>query len=726
MRYIVLTLLLLTIPWVTAVDIHSLNNIRFYGSLTGEAPNIEFSDVGYLFEGQKVKFDIKTSQAANLRIFTSSGNSISDFNPKSGNHYEGVYTVNTIVEHGWDEVKVEAESGGSKDTAVLGTWFLNPDFGLNVPDGIDVVYIPGGTAYSNEKRITSWSEYGAHVGSPGMFQDLFISGTDFYDETLQGACPDTIEAKLSYISYHARIGSKSTANDPRADAQGYVPIQYGIGFNDPNPFGYDHYLILDGSGNPIEINENDELYVKFRIRFPAGCHSTYDVGAIYLWGLSNKEFSRGYGFDLDMVNSCATRSYKGCSSGDLHWYNSCGNREGMAQSCSSGCQDGACVQSSCSDGIRNGNEKGVDCGGSCNKCYDIVFFPVEWAGNYDFEDEVRRHVQNMESLLIIQTDWLDDKKLNPIILDKECENKGIIEWSFLRNLKKCAKTKLKYGEAYVGISDQNLWGRSFTIINSDMIFIDGTQNSINDPYVLLHEFGHSHLGLCDEYGHDAWFKAHSQPWISCPNVFPTYCNKCQSDGCCAGSDVDWNSDGIPEGKSIMGTGLSGFGNMGESLPGFNHILDKINLMDPELLKMTLEINKSGGVRIVNSYVDPSGLYSPSSGSITVRAIGDDISEVGVTPVFMIMSDPPVETDVTLVDVSMLYDPSVETIQIIENDTLLLEVPAIRGVPDFDEDGIPDDVDESLNGNSPGEIPEFTAVGLIFLVLAVVLYIFRRR
>ncbi len=38
-------------------------------------------------------------------------------------------------------------------------------------------------------------------------------------------------------------------------------------------------------------------------------------------------------------------------------------------SCGGGaCQNGRCVAATCSDGIKNGSETGVDCGGSCPRC----------------------------------------------------------------------------------------------------------------------------------------------------------------------------------------------------------------------------------------------------------------------------------------------------------------------------------------------------------------------
>lgn len=171
-------------------------------------------------------------------------------------------------------------------------WFLNPVIALTIEG--DLVFDnvrPGTSAYSTTLLVGNDADDGS-----GVLLDMFISGTDFYDSSSSGAmCPTTNQLSLDAFSYFATSGAYSTQDDPRSDVEGYVPIGYGIGFNDPNPF-YDDYEILqvaEGLFNPAGAGDyyganilapGAEHAVTFRLNLPEPCNGDFDSGSIYFWG----------------------------------------------------------------------------------------------------------------------------------------------------------------------------------------------------------------------------------------------------------------------------------------------------------------------------------------------------------------------------------------------------------------------------------------------------------
>ena len=143
---------------------------------------------------------------------------------------------------------------------------------------------------------------------------MFISGTDFYDSSSSGAkCPVSNQLVLGDgdsqcdlgtwfggnsgsnqgfgdpFCYFATHGAYSTQTDPRSDVEGYVGIDYGIGFNNPNPF-YDGYEILQTfpkNGPYYQSNilsPGSEVALTFRLNLPEPCNGDFDSGSIYFWG----------------------------------------------------------------------------------------------------------------------------------------------------------------------------------------------------------------------------------------------------------------------------------------------------------------------------------------------------------------------------------------------------------------------------------------------------------
>jgi len=66
-------------------------------------------------------------------------------------------------------------------------------------------------------------------------------------------------------------------------------LEYGVGFNDPNPF-YDNNEIIQSTtkigpyytGNILAPGA--EMSVIFRLNLPEPCNGDFDTGQIYFWG----------------------------------------------------------------------------------------------------------------------------------------------------------------------------------------------------------------------------------------------------------------------------------------------------------------------------------------------------------------------------------------------------------------------------------------------------------
>src|SRR3989344_4250187 len=211
-------------------------------------------------------------------------------------------------------------------------YFFNPEVKLDVEGDLSFDnIIPGEVAYSEVITVKNGAEQGS-----GVLQEVFISGTDFYDATNSGArCPEYNHLKLSqdvrsttllgpelesgpstttvcdieswihdpvevskdnhdHFCYYAVSGAYDTANgdgvDDNADNEGYRPIVYG------NVFTRDFY-------NDAEIISNDlltigstdydagnvlppegKMDIKFKFGVPDPCMGDFSTGEIFFWG----------------------------------------------------------------------------------------------------------------------------------------------------------------------------------------------------------------------------------------------------------------------------------------------------------------------------------------------------------------------------------------------------------------------------------------------------------
>jgi hypothetical protein len=244
---------------------------------------------------------------------------VNQFHDNTAAKYKCILTVETpesMSGEAWLTIEAEDLDGlfGNMDENEY--WFLNPMVELSV-DG-DLVFDnvrPGAASYSDTILVGNDAEVGS-----GVIMDMFISGTDFYDSANSGAkCPLTNQLKLGDgdskcdvasdfggtdsktdpFCYFATNGAYSSQGDLRnGPVEDYVGINYGAGFNDPNPFyGTSNgdatgYEIIQSTGGPLSapyfsgnvLVPGGEMAVTFRLNLPEPCNGDFDTGQIYFWG----------------------------------------------------------------------------------------------------------------------------------------------------------------------------------------------------------------------------------------------------------------------------------------------------------------------------------------------------------------------------------------------------------------------------------------------------------
>lgn len=228
---------------------------------------------------------IDVRQSCNARILEEQ---IRQFTPNTAAYYTCTFTVETsdsmYGEH-WVTVEAEDRDGllGTMDENEF--WFFNPVIALSIDGSMSFDNVrPGTQSYSKTILVGNDADQGS-----GVMLDMFISGTDFYDSSSSGAkCPTTNQLSLSNFRYFATNGAYSTKQDPRSDAEGYVPIRYGIGFNNPNPFYNNNEILQANKVGPYYVANilapGAEMALTFRLSLPEPCNGDFDTGAIYFWG----------------------------------------------------------------------------------------------------------------------------------------------------------------------------------------------------------------------------------------------------------------------------------------------------------------------------------------------------------------------------------------------------------------------------------------------------------
>ena len=194
----------------------------------------------------------------------------------------------------WITVEATDGDGLSGTMAENEYFFLNPVIALSIDGDMEFTEVrPGTDSYSSTMLVGNDAD-----DSSGVMMDMFISGTDFYDSSSYGTrCPDTNQLSLSAFRYYVTNGAYNSAQDLNVDpvdgdrdtdAEGYTNIDYGIGFNNPDPF-YDNMEILQAQ--PIVpyytanlLAPGAEMAVTFKLSLPEPCTGNFDTGSIYFWG----------------------------------------------------------------------------------------------------------------------------------------------------------------------------------------------------------------------------------------------------------------------------------------------------------------------------------------------------------------------------------------------------------------------------------------------------------
>lgn len=220
------------------------------------------------------------------------------FDPEIMDAYRCKLTVETPDSmYGEFWVTVEAQDG-SGNTATMDEnefWFFNPVVALSIDGSLEFDDVrPGTDAYSDTLTVGNDADAGS-----GVLLDMFITGTDFYDSSSSAAaCPNTNQLSLSAFRYFATAGAYSTATDAainsagsvvrNVDAEGYVNIEYGIGFNNPSPFYNDAEIMQVAPIGPYWaaniLAPGAEVALTFKLSLPVPCNGDFDSGQIFFWG----------------------------------------------------------------------------------------------------------------------------------------------------------------------------------------------------------------------------------------------------------------------------------------------------------------------------------------------------------------------------------------------------------------------------------------------------------
>lgn len=260
------------------------------GSSQGEGNDIEANCVRTGYHPQQIP------ASCNARILEEQ---LTTFNPSTMAFYDCLFTVETPDSmYGEHWVTVEAvDLDGLYGTMVENEyWFFNPVIALSIDGDLTFDNVrPGTSSYSSTLLVGNDADQGS-----GVMLDMFITGTDFYDSSSSGAaCPNTNQLSLSAFRYFATNGAYSTFNDAEnnagggsvvrdRDAEGYVNIEYGIGFNNPSPFYNNAEIIQAVHQGPYwvanTLSPGAEMAITFRLDLPEPCNGDFDTGSLYFWG----------------------------------------------------------------------------------------------------------------------------------------------------------------------------------------------------------------------------------------------------------------------------------------------------------------------------------------------------------------------------------------------------------------------------------------------------------
>ena len=243
---------------------------------------------------QRTSGHTRLPSSCNARILEEE---LHEFDSDVMDYYQCTFTVETpdsMYGEYWITVEAVDLDGLSGTMHENEYWFLNPVIALSIDGDMTFEDVrPGTSSYSETLLVGNDADDGS-----GVMLDMFISATDFYDSSSSGAmCPTTNQLSLGAFSYFATNGAYSTADDAMVDvvdadracdAEGYCNIEYGLGFNNPDPF-YDNAEILQAPAvGPYyaanALAPGAEMALTFRLDLPEPCNGDFDTGSVYFWG----------------------------------------------------------------------------------------------------------------------------------------------------------------------------------------------------------------------------------------------------------------------------------------------------------------------------------------------------------------------------------------------------------------------------------------------------------
>jgi hypothetical protein len=233
---------------------------------------------------------------------------LTTFYPSIMSYYDCSYTVKSPdYNHGEYFLTVEAQDADGNN-AVLNEdeyWFLNPVISLTTNS--DLAFgnlVPGKVSYSKALTVKNDAEAGS-----GVMVDMFISGTDFTDESYTSGkndisyCPGPGKLGLDRVRYFAKNAAFSTKNNLDSDFEGYLSLPQGTDLSNSkrimrnnvcmSNYGYGDFAnATRGSSTIVDADWNcgnalspgSDMTLTFKVDVPELCVGNFDDGQIYLWG----------------------------------------------------------------------------------------------------------------------------------------------------------------------------------------------------------------------------------------------------------------------------------------------------------------------------------------------------------------------------------------------------------------------------------------------------------
>lgn len=244
---------------ILVIDLNGVDNIKEVYTTYGSSPII-----GNQIGANCVKLNDNLSlNECDLNGFE---NEIGEYDPNIMEYYNCTLPIqNRQSIYGQYYISIEAKDI-DESPGILNKYdykFFNPSLAISIDGDITIINLkPGHTEYSDTILVANEADDSSRV--PVY---LYISGTSLTDSVMNEHfdCPGGLNP--SDISYFAVNGAWSTQNDPGADNEGYVPLNYNSQMVIFNP---DWNILYPGA----------EMTITFKITAPINCIGYFDQGNV--------------------------------------------------------------------------------------------------------------------------------------------------------------------------------------------------------------------------------------------------------------------------------------------------------------------------------------------------------------------------------------------------------------------------------------------------------------